>query len=241
MQDDSNPTRNETAPEPARHREPIFNVPRIVLVFVALCVGIHLVRAYLLTEAQDFELIVAAAFIPARYSGQYLLEVWAFTSPLTYSLLHGGIAHLGVNMVWLAAFGSPLANRIGAVRFALFWAATAIAAALMHYILHMDSHIPLVGASGAISGMMGAAARFGFRIDRRAGYPVFAGPALPVAETLRMRGVLAFLAVWMVVNLAMGLAGGVPGVDGAIAWEAHVGGFLAGFFGIGLFVGRRSR
>jgi membrane associated rhomboid family serine protease len=220
---------------PPRRREPAFNIPGVVLVFIALCVGIHLVRAYLLSPHQDFGVILAGAFIPARYSGGYLLDWPAITSPLTYSLLHGGMAHLAVNMIWLAAFGSPLASRIGAVRFVLFWCATTLAAVALHYVLHMNSAVPLVGASGAISGMMGAAARFGFRSSRGAGRSAFQGRMLTIPEALSSRTVVTFLAVWFVINLAMGLASGVPGVDGAIAWEAHIGGFLAGFLAVRFF------
>ncbi len=152
----------------------------------------------------------------------------AFTSPVTYSLLHGGIAHLAVNMIWLAAFGSPLANRSAPLRFVLFWVATSIAAAGLHYMLYMTSQAPLIGASGAISGMMGAAARFGFRIDRSSGRPAFGGPVLPISTVFRMRGTVAFLAVWMVINLVTGLVGFVPGEESQIAWEAHIGGFVVG-------------
>jgi membrane associated rhomboid family serine protease len=99
----------------------------------------------------------------------------------------------------------------------------------------MTSDAPLVGASGAISGMMGAAARFGFRTGRGAGRSGFQGPLLTIPEALRSRTVITFLAVWFIINLATGLASGIPGVEGAIAWEAHVGGFLAGFLGVRLF------
>ena len=85
---------------------------------------------------------------------------------------------------------------------------------------------------------MGAAARFGFRISRETGRPSFGGPLLPVGYVLRLRPVVAFLAVWMVVNLATGLFAIVPGA-GPIAWEAHIGGFAAGFFGIGWFLAAR--
>jgi membrane associated rhomboid family serine protease len=80
--------------------------------------------------------------------------------------------------------------------------------------------------------MMGAAARFGFRIDRSHGKAAFSGAPLPVADCLRSRAVVAFLAAWMLINLATGLVGFAPGIDDHIAWEAHIGGFLAGFFGI---------
>lgn len=235
MSEPANPIENEApAVEPDR-REPVFNVPGIVIAIIAACVGIQLLRDYVLTPDQDLWLLVRAAFIPIRYSGQFDLDVYAFTSPLTYAFLHGGYTHLIINMVWLAAFGSPLANRLGALRFSLFFAVTALAAVALHYVLHPLDNAPLVGASGAISGMMGAAARFNFRIDRAQGQPAFAGAVLPIGEVLRSRMAMTFLGVWMVINLVTGFVGFAPGVENQIAWEAHIGGFLAGFFGIRLF------
>ncbi|TIW39428.1 MAG: rhomboid family intramembrane serine protease, partial [Mesorhizobium sp.] len=122
----------DDAPEP--RREPVFNLPSVVLAVIGICIAVHLVRVYLLTDDQDFALLVRAAFIPIRYSGRYDLEVYAFTSPFTYAFLHGGWAHLLINMVWLAAFGSPLANRFGALRFALFFAVTGLAAVALFYV-----------------------------------------------------------------------------------------------------------
>jgi membrane associated rhomboid family serine protease len=223
------------APEP-RRAEPAFNLPPVVLALIGICVAVHVVSAFLLTDKQFLSLLINAAFIPIRYSGQFDLDVSAFTSPLTYAFLHGSIAHLAINMIWLAAFGSPLANRMGWARFLWFWAFTSLAAVALHYVLHMLDQAPLIGASGAISGMMGAAARFGFRIDRSHGRAAFAGAPLPVAQCLRSRAVVTFLAIWMIINLVTGLVGFAPGVDDQIAWEAHVGGFLAGFLGIDWFV-----
>jgi membrane associated rhomboid family serine protease len=231
---------NDMNPEAAPRREPMFNLPAVVLGVMALCIGIHLVRTYVLTPEQDFELLVRAAFVPIRYSGRYEIDVWAFTSPFTYALLHGGFAHLIVNMVWLAAFGTPLANRIGTLRFAVFFAVTGLAAAGLFYVVHPLGQMPLVGASGSISGMMGAAARFAFQIDRSSGKGAFAGDPLPMGAVFRSRSAVTFLAVWMIVNLATGLVGLSPGDESQIAWEAHIGGFAAGFFGLRLF-DRRQR
>lgn len=229
-------TNGSDASEPVEtRREPIFNLPGVVVVLIAICTLIHLLRTYVLDPEQDLALLVGAAFVPAFYSGRFAIDISSFTSPFTYAFLHGSILHLVVNMIWLAAFGSPLANRLGVVRFLLFWAFTSLCAALLHYVLHMADQSPLIGASGAISGMMGAAARFGFQIDRRSGKPAFAGRLMPVAAVFRSRSVVTFLAVWMVVNLATGLVGFTPGVDDAIAWEAHIGGFLAGFLCIDWF------
>jgi membrane associated rhomboid family serine protease len=220
-------------------REPVFNLPAVVLCLVGACVIVYVAGAYFLSERGYIYLMANAAFIPARYSGQLDLEIAAFTwpftiltSPLTYAFLHGSVAHLAINMIWLAAFGSPLANRLGALRFLVFWALTSISAVALHYVLHRLDQSPLVGASGAISGMMGAAARFGFKIDRSHGRAAFQGAPLPVAACLRSRAVVAFLAIWMLINLATGMISFAPGIEGQIAWEAHIGGFLAGFFGI---------
>ena len=221
--------------EEPRRREPVLNLPGVVIAFIVACVGVHLVRLYVLDDEQAFWLLVQAAFIPLRYSGEFAIDAYAFTSPITYSLLHGSVAHLAVNMIWLAAFGSPLANRIGPMRFVLFWIITSIAAAGLHYALYMDSPAPLIGASGAISGMMGAAARFGFRIDRSSGLAAFGGPVLPISTVFTMRSTVAFLAIWMAINLVTGLVGIVPGEESQIAWEAHIGGFVVGFFFISSF------
>ncbi|TIT20268.1 MAG: rhomboid family intramembrane serine protease [Mesorhizobium sp.] len=222
------------AREPER-REPVFNLPPVVLAVIGICVGVFLMQQYVLSQDQQLILLYDGAFIPVLYTGQYGFDWFLFSRPFTYAFLHGGFAHLAINMVWLAAFGSPLANRFGALRFSLFFAATGLAAVALFWAMHPLGEAPLVGASGAISGMMGAAARYGFRIDRSSGKAAFAGRPLPMAAVLRSRGVVTFLAMWMVINLATGLFGLAPGIDGQIAWEAHIGGFLAGFFGLRFF------
>ncbi|MCT8999579.1 rhomboid family intramembrane serine protease [Chelativorans intermedius] len=242
MSDSTKPPESERQGEnrqEQRRREPVFNLPGVVTALIGLCIGVHLVRAFLLTRQEDLLVIVRFAFWPLRYTGGLPLDLYAFVSPFTYAFLHGGVAHLAVNMIWLAAFGSPLANRLGPLRFLGLWAATAFAAVFLHFLLHPYDAVPLVGASGAVSGMMGAAARFAFRIDRSADRPGFHGPVLPLWAVLRSRMTMVFLTVWFVVNLVVGLASGSAGTP-EIAWQAHIGGFLVGFFGIGLFDPPRS-
>jgi len=229
----SEPEQTDDAPEP--RREPVFNLPPVVLAVIGICVIVYLTQEYVLTLTQQLTLLYDGAFIPVLYTGQYGIDWLLLSRPFTYAFLHGGFAHLAINMVWLAAFGSPLANRFGALRFALFFAVTGLAAVVLFWAVHPLGEAPLVGASGAISGMMGAAGRFGFRIDRSSGKAAFAGAPLPIAEVLRSRSVMAFLAVWMVINLVTGLFGFALGFDGQIAWEAHIGGFVAGFFGLRAF------
>lgn len=232
--------RSQPGPQHARPREPLFNIAPVVIWLIGICVVVHLARVYWLDPQQDFLLLVHAAFIPVRYSGEYAFEIDWLTSPITYAFLHGSVAHLGLNMIWLAAFGSPLAGRLGTWPFLLFWVVTGLAAAGLHFVLHPLDPAPLIGASGAISGMMGAAARFGFRIDRSKGHAAFGGPVLPVAAVFRSRGAVTFLGVWFAVNLVTGLVGLAPGAGDQIAWEAHIGGFLAGFFGVTFLVRDRQ-
>lgn len=220
---------------PPRRREPAFNIAGVALAILGACVAIQLARMYLLGPDANDRLIQDFAFLPARYTGGYTFNfILAVVSPFTYAFLHGSAAHLAVNMIWLTAFGSPLAYRLGTARFLIFWAASSVASVALHFVLHPYDLAPLIGASGAVSGMMGAAARFNFRIDRRGGRPGFYGPVLPLGTVFRSRAAVVFLAVWFAVNIVVGLASGTNGSP-RIAWEAHIGGFLLGFLAIRLF------
>lgn len=222
-------------------RQPIFNIPTVVLLFGALMASIHLARSFLLTDRQDLEVLIWFAFIPARYvagaeavfPSSSLAEIWTFG---TYALLHGDFTHLLVNLFWMAAFGTALARRFESLRFLLFSLICAVAGVALHLVFYWGEMVPVVGASAAISGHMAAIARFGFspggpmsrsiRLSGQAGWTV---PALSIVETLKHRSALIFLGVWFAVNFIFGISGGsLMGEDTRIAWQAHVGGFLAG-------------
>ena len=219
----------------------MFFLPAPIIWAIGLCGGIYLLEHQLLGDEAAVRLIFEGSFIPARYGAAGLPYGLAhLTSPVTYSLLHASFAHLAVNMVWLAAFGAPLAQRIGGVRFVVFWCAAALGAAALHFAVHSQSAAPLVGASGAVAGMMGAAARFAFRTVATDGPRAFAGQPLPLVKSLTERTVLGFVGIWMVINLVSGLGVLGPGDGSSIAWEAHIGGFLIGFLCLTLFDRRMS-
>lgn len=241
----SNNSGNQIKGRQNNGREPIFNIPSVVLALTALCAIIYFTEYYVLSAEQDMHFMLRFAFIPARFTyADGFFDPEALLTLISYSLMHGSFAHLAVNMVWLIAFGSPLAGRLGAGRFIGFWILTAAVSALTHYAIYPVSTTPLVGASGAISGMMGAAARYGFR--RVSPYGVnrhltaFAGPILPVRVTLTYKPVLTFVGFWFIINIATGLYTGTSMGMAGIAWEAHIGGFFAGFFGIVIFDKRKS-
>lgn len=169
----------------------------------------------------------------ARYvTGQQSLEPWTLA---TYALLHGSWMHVIFNSVWLAAFGTPVARRCGAWRYGALALAGIVAGGLLHVLIDPLSATPLVGASAGISALMAAAARFVFQPPTSA----YGGPPWQIAphrraetipELLRNRTVVAFLAIWLVTNLLFGLVSLPLGAEtAAIAWDAHLGGFIAGF------------
>jgi membrane associated rhomboid family serine protease len=229
-------------------RERMLNVPAVVLALLAVLALVHAVITLLLTEDQTTEFLLLFAFIPARYDagvmpdvawpGGWGADVWTF---VTYALIHADLTHLIFNAVWFLAFGSPVAQRFGALRFTAFMALTAAAGAAVHLVTHWGELLPMVGASAAISGAMAAATRFVFQRGGALGLwrdPEAASrvPAAPLAACLRDPRVLAFLAVWFGVNLLFGVFSiGVTGLEQAIAWQAHIGGFLAGLLAFAAF------
>jgi membrane associated rhomboid family serine protease len=220
---------------PGEAHEPLFFLHISVVTAASVCAALYLMQRYVLSSDANALALYYLAFIPARISepGQGLLFL---TSAVTCSLLHASLAHLAVNMIWLAAFGAPLAERIGAARFAGFWVFTALCATAMHFVTHIGDTAPMVGASGVVSGAMGAAARFGFATKGEGGPRAFAGAPLSFDAVMRSRSVITFVFVWALINFVTG-AGmtSIDGSSGSIAWQAHIGGFLAGFFGLKLF------
>jgi membrane associated rhomboid family serine protease len=229
-------------------RERMLNVPAAVVVLLAVLALVQLVLMFALTPEQTTEFLLLFAFIPARYDasvlpdlawpGGWAADVWTF---VTYALIHADLSHLLFNAVWLLAFGSPVAQRFGPLRFMAFMALTAAAGAAVHLVTHFGELLPMVGASAAISGAMAAATRFVFQHggplefwrDRTEACRV---PAAPLADSLRDARVLAFLAVWFGINILFGVFSvGMPGVEQAIAWQAHIGGFLAGLLAFAAF------
>jgi len=128
------------------------------------------------------------------------------------------------------------------VRFLMFFAVTAAGGALAHLVVYSGENVPMVGASAAISGFMAAAIRFAFqrggplRLIGNNQDDAYRVPALPLLAVLRDMRVLVFLGVWFGLNLLFGIGSiGLDGAEQAIAWQAHIGGFLAGLIGFAAF------
>ncbi|WP_279483045.1 rhomboid family intramembrane serine protease [Aureimonas sp. SK2] len=225
-------------------RVPAFNVPGIVLVLLALLAVIHWVRVEWLDDVQAAWTLLNFSFLAGCYGSPdalcLLREPFAgWVSPLTHAFLHGDWTHLATNAVWMLAFGTPVARRLGVGRFLAFCAFGAVAGAALFYVVNPDLIQPMIGASGVVSALMGGAARFALGSMGRG--DVAYAPLLSIPRSLSDRTVLFFIIVFFATNLALGSGAGLLlGEGSAIAWEAHVGGFLFGFLCFSVFDPRRQ-
>jgi membrane associated rhomboid family serine protease len=210
------------------------NAPAPVLWLIGSLVAIHGVRV----AAGDGWYIwtaIAFSFIPAQIAGTFksLLPgapAWSF---LSHAFLHGDWMHLLFNGLWLLVFGTAVQRRMGTLRMLAVSAIAAISGALATLALHWGEQIYLVGASGAISGLLAAAIPVmygrGMRAGRSFREDLSKVVALSPGELLTTRPALIFLLVWLAVTLISGSSGLlVPGEAVNIAWEAHLGGFAGG-------------
>lgn len=222
-------------------RAPILNAPRIVTGLIITFIVIE-VGSLFLSDAQYDYMINSFALTPERFAyygwraaGSLSDTLLAFMPLVTYAFLHDDLAHLIVNSTAFLIFGTAVARRVGTARFLGLSLTATLGAAIVHLIFHWGVPVPVVGASGAVSGLMGAAFRF-ILIDPKA-TPVWPPQRLPLFS----RPVLLCSAVWVVLNVVLGVTGFAPeGFGRMVAWEAHLGGYFAGLLAIPLFDRRRS-
>jgi len=204
-------------------RQPFLRAPASVLGLIGVLVAAHVLRV-LAPPAIAEQVLNDYALDPARYSGHAAAGVLANVLPLfTHMLLHANATHLAVNSVWLLAFGPIVARRYGGVAFVVFFVLCGLAGAAFFIALNWGDDVGVIGASGAISGLMGGAIRM-MRL-RQPYMNVATMPLLPIWSSQ----VLGFSAVWLVINLVTGLTGvGTGGQIEPVAWQDHMGGYLAG-------------
>ena len=216
-----------------RTRQPFLRAPAAALVLIGALVMAHLARV-VVSEQLSNEIIFSFAFIPARYSHAFLVahhvnpgtlldRVLPFVS---YIFLHADWTHLAINSVWLLPFGSVVARRLGAPLFFLFFLLCGVAGAATHLAFNWGSQVPVIGASAAVAGLMAAAFRM-----------VGASPS-GTAELapLTSSRILVWSAVWAGINVIAGVTGFGAGTEvRLVAWQAHLGGYLAGLLLAGPF------
>ena len=216
------PFDNAQRPGPGRGTgERAINLPPAVLWLIGINLAVHVLRSLLSDEA-DSDIILQFGLIPANYTGGGHDLVSQVLSPITYQFLHGGWMHLGINMITLAAFGAPVERLLGVRRFILFYLSAGIVAGFIHILFFPGSTDPVIGASGAISG-------------------VFGGVLMLMRYVGSLTSLLPVAGIWIALNVFFGLFGGAPGSGGEqIAWAAHIGGFVYGLLAIRFFAPRHE-
>lgn len=203
--------------------ERAINLPPTILFLIGINVAVHVVRM-LLPDAFDQRIVYQLGIVAAAYTGDAgptgVEPLALLVAPLTYQFVHASWLHLGINMLTLAAFGAPVERALGVRRFIAFYLLAGIVAAFVHVLFFYDTVDPVVGASGAISGLFG-------------------GVLILLRRVGRLPSLIPIALIWIGLNIFFGVVGGTPGAGGdPVAWTAHIGGFVFGLLAVRFFVPR---
>jgi len=221
---------------PLKDDNPTTTPPIVTVALIVLCAAVFLWQLSM-GPAAGQAVVYALGVTPAVLSGAAVLPdelVWV-PAPLTLitsMFLHGGLLHLGGNMLYLWIFGDNIEDIMGHARFVIFYIVCGLAAAFAQVLPDTGSTIPMIGASGAVSGVLGA-----YVLQYPRAHVLVVVPLVVVFYTLRLPAI-AVLGIWFVGQLISSLA---VTSGGGVAFRAHVGGFLAGVVLIRLFAVSRKR
>jgi membrane associated rhomboid family serine protease len=207
---------------PLRDDNPTRRFPYLTVALIAVNTAIFL---YSLTSPRGFQgFILEYGAIPGAIS-----SLAAPLTLLTSMFLHGSVLHLAGNMLYLWIFGNNIEDVLGPARFILFYLASGLAAGLIQVAVNPASNVPMIGASGAVAGILGAywvlfpRARVNTLV-----FLIFFIQVIPIPASI-------VLGLWFLMQLLN------VGMGGGVAWFAHIGGFLTGALLIRLYTFRRPR
>ena len=205
--------------------------PYVTFAIISVCVLVYVVHHLLFSAAGTEQVVYSLGVIPAVLTGRESMppEIALLSPPATIftsMFLHAGFWHMAGNMWFLWIFGNNVEEAMGHVRFALFYLLCGVAAVFAQVIPNPGSIVPMVGASGAISGVLGAYMLLYPRARVLLGLPI----GFLIVQLGRWPAVWV-LAAWFVLQLVMGFVN----TEGHIAFGAHVGGFVAGLLLVALF------
>lgn len=211
---------------PIKDRNPTHRFPIFTILIIIVNVVVFLYEVSLDSKGLE-SFFLAYGVVPFSVIGtlaQGPLDPMAVFPLLSSMFLHGGILHLGGNMLYLWVFGDNIEDKLGHGRFLAFYLLCGLAATLLHVVIDPASTVPTVGASGAISGVLGAYLLMFPKARVVTVIPIFF--FLQVAEL----PALIVLGFWFVIQFFNGIAslGYETAGMGGVAWWAHIGGFIAG-------------
>jgi len=222
---------------PLRDENPSATTPFVTWVLVAINVIVFVFELSLGPELRTF--IFDWGLVPARLTLALRFGDEPITGPaltvFSSMFLHGGWLHLVGNMWYLWIFGDNIEDRLGHVKYLVFYLLAGLAAGLLHYATNSESRVPTVGASGAIAGVLGAylAAFPRARVVTLLPlFPFFRVVALPA---------MVVLGLWFVIQFFSGALSLGYSTGGGVAWWAHIGGFGFGYLAMWALGGMRPR
>ena len=221
---------------PIRDEIPSRRAPVVTWTIVAVNVAVFLWQLTLPEEGVR-RLFYLFGIVPARFTDPAWAAQIGFPGAgvlpfFTSMFLHGGFFHLASNMWSLWIFGDNVEDRMGRLRFLVFYLFCGLAAGWLHWMTNAGSTVPTVGASGAIAGVLGAYIRWYPGAKVLTLIPIFIYPLFVDLPAV------VFLGLWFVSQLASGVISFGGDAAGGVAWWAHVGGFLTGMVLCGLLARR---
>ncbi|MHC1789081.1 rhomboid family intramembrane serine protease [Solidesulfovibrio sp.] len=220
---------------PLRDNVPSSRPPLVTWTIIGLCTLTFLYQQ-LLTDRSLFEFLHIYGVVPARFTNPSFAAHIGYpegghTAFLTYMFLHGGWLHYLLNMWVLWIFADNVEEALGSLRFVFFYLVCGLAAACVHVLFNWSAAMPVIGASGAIAGVMGGY----FRLFPKARVVTLI-PIIIFPWIVELPAVV-FLGIWFLVQLFSGLAGSVSQDQATtVAVWAHVGGFAAGLALVRVFL-----
>ncbi len=211
---------------PLRDEVPTRSFPAITILFIAINALVYIYQLTL-DESTLNMMVYKWAYIPIEYT--HFTQVYPQLAVpygltvITSMFMHGGFMHLAGNMLYLWIFGNNVEDNLGKLHFIIFYLLSGIAAVGLHTVLDPNSEIPLIGASGAIAGVLGA--YMVLYPKARVHTVIFLGFFVQVVRVPAK----VLLVIWFGLQLLYGLPGLVGGTGGGVAWFAHVGGFVFGW------------
>jgi membrane associated rhomboid family serine protease len=198
------------------------NYPVVNNAIIGLNVLVYLIQ--MAQGGQEARFIYMYGLVPARYSTPHIASYFSigqqFIPLISFMFLHGSFWHLLGNMWSLYIFGDNIEDRLGSLRYLVFYLLCGLTSGLFHLLLNLNSNIPTIGASGAIAGIMGAY------------FLLFPGsriltliPILFIPIFIEIPAYF-FLGIWFLLQFLS--AAGADASTGGIAWWAHIGGFITG-------------
>ncbi|MDH5468856.1 MAG: rhomboid family intramembrane serine protease [Candidatus Aminicenantes bacterium] len=210
---------------PLKDENPTRRFPIVTVILIALNILIFLYQVF---SPQGLEYhVLRMGAIPYEITHFTTVTFFPRISPpltlLTSMFIHGGILHLFGNMLYLWIFGNNIEDFLGPFRFILFYLISGLGASLIHIAFHPSSQAPMIGASGAIAGVLGAY------------FLLYPGARVLTLVFIWILPVPAFiiLGIWFVAQV-MNI-----GIGGGVAWFAHIGGFLIGLGLLRLYLKKR--